>query len=160
LKILVGSQGITDSNLEILKTYLVRENLAARDGDLLKFQTIKNKGRAPVITATDHGIVTIASTIATLSCQIEQLIGQVCDMLLQQKIEKSNTDCKSALRDSKTTQAKYHLVSRKRLDAILTDRTKSLSSIEAIYSKIQQSHSDAEVCPHPLSYDRCSTRIN
>jgi imidazolonepropionase-like amidohydrolase len=79
LKLLVP--GISDSDLEILKTYLARQGFAARDGDLLKFKKDR-KARTPVITATDHGIVTLGKTAEMLRSQIAQLMARVYPYLI------------------------------------------------------------------------------
>ncbi|OKL57694.1 hypothetical protein UA08_06970 [Talaromyces atroroseus] len=132
--VLDANTELSDNDVEALLIHLSRDiNAISYDGKTIKFLT--SNDRSP-ISHEDTTIASMKDLISSLTAQVSRL---------EQKIGELNGNAKLALADKNRISALSAIRNRKIAEHNLKQRSDTLSQLEEVYSKIEQSADQVEI---------------
>ncbi|KIM19537.1 hypothetical protein M408DRAFT_83428, partial [Serendipita vermifera MAFF 305830] len=129
-----GIRKLSDTDIKVLIRYLARDRrVIVVQGQVIKFA---EDDAVKEITTVDHGVIELKTTIEKIEAQVAQI---------ENSITTRTTQIKAALLASRQEIAKIQLKSRNALQALLTQRLGTLTTLTASLNSIDQAHGDAAI---------------
>ncbi|GAA5906253.1 hypothetical protein JCM8208_000674 [Rhodotorula glutinis] len=128
---------LSESDCEVLATYLARKGVCAFDGEVIKFAAPHSTSSTPLtITDADRSTLTLSASLASLSHSIDALTTLIAT---------ERDKAAELVRDKKPTAlVKAHLANRRRADKLLEERVGQRAKVEEVVWAIERAKGDEE----------------
>ncbi|CDZ96763.1 Uncharacterized conserved protein [Phaffia rhodozyma] len=126
---------LSEEEMSVLIKFLERDRqVLLRDGSVIKFDP--TAAPPEPITSVDHGVLEMATTVARLKSQMDELDIRITERANQ---------VKEALRKNQKTVAMSYLRSKKSLEELVLKRLSSLETVQGVLLKIETAAGDIEI---------------
>ncbi|KAK4053122.1 methionyl-tRNA synthetase [Microbotryomycetes sp. JL201] len=129
---------LSEQDCRVLAEYLSSKGVCITDGEVIKLAPLKSVGASSSelrITDSDRGIMTLKTSLESLEAHIAAI---------ETRIQKEQNQAVTYHAKKQINMAKHHIVARKRLEALLTQRVASKDKVSEVLTGIEKAVGDEQ----------------